>query len=92
MNEEIQCANFLQHEDKIKTLMRKINAHEKLTGKGPLAEELVDEVKVLLNCEDYNKKKPDCINCHTISAFRKRTAELVSDVDIVLGKQGENFE
>ena len=84
MNDEIQCRNFLHHENRIESLTQEINSYEKLSDKGPVADELCEEAETLLNCEDYNENEEDCINCHTISALRKRTAELVLKAGIIL--------
>ena len=83
MNDEIQCRIFLQHENRIESLTQEINSYEKLSDKGPVADELCEEAETLLNCEDYNEIEEDCINCHTISTLRKRTAGLVSKASIV---------
>jgi len=90
MNDEIQCINFIQHENRIASLTLEINSYEKLSEKGSVANELGEEAENLLNCEDYNEKESDCINCHTISTLRKRTAGLVSKASIVLDPAVKN--
>jgi hypothetical protein len=82
---EVQCSVFQQHDSRIKSLTQEVNSYEKLSDKGSVADELCEESETLLNCEDYNEKEEDCINCHTISTLRKRTAGLVSRAGIVLG-------
>ena len=37
MNDEIQCRNFLQHENRIESLTQEINSYEKLSEKGSVA-------------------------------------------------------
>ncbi|MCF7888933.1 MAG: hypothetical protein K9L78_02335 [Victivallales bacterium] len=80
---EIQCSFFLQHENKIQSLTREINAHEKAGEKKTFAEELIEETELLLNCEEFDENEFDCINCHTISTLRKRTAGLISKVGML---------
>ena len=88
---EIQCSFFQKQENRIGYLTQEINLHDKLSDKGPLANELNDEAEVLLNCEDYNENESDCINCYTISNLRKRTAGLVSKASIVLDPKSKKL-
>ncbi len=87
---EVQCSVFQQHENRIKSITMGINSQKKLSDKGPLANELCNEAEILMTCKDYEKNEPDCINCHTISALRKRTAGLVLKAGIVLDPAVKN--
>jgi len=84
---EIQCSNFHHREYRIKSITSEINSQIKLKDKSIFARDLADEVEFLLNCEDYCEHEFDCINCHTISLLRKRTADLVLKTSLVLNKE-----
>lgn len=80
MSEEsakINCPMFQKQETIIEEVTAKINDAERVLEKADFAEELQQEVNVLLSCPDYDQKNTDCINCHFISNVRKKTAELI---------------
>jgi len=73
----IECPIFLKREWTIKQLTRDINAAGKVSDKAERAEQLKNQVELLLSCEKYDEKKEDCKKCKTISMLRKQTAELL---------------
>jgi len=72
----IKCPLFLAEEKKIKRITDRINEAETFGEKAKQAQELLDEVDVLLQCENYDKKNFDCVNCRRISNIRRETANL----------------
>lgn len=74
---EIKCPIFLKREWTIKTLTRDINEAKAVFDKAERAQQLKQEVEMLLTCEKYDEKSEDCGNCRTISTLRKQTAELL---------------
>jgi len=74
---EISCPAFQKQELIIKDITDKINMAKGVLEKAKFAEELLEEVNVLLSCPDYNGKKLDCKNCHLIANLRKKTADLI---------------
>ena len=74
---KINCPTFQKQETLIEEITAKINDVEEVLKKVDFAEELQQEVNVLLSCPDYDQKNIDCSNCHFISNVRKKTAELV---------------
>jgi hypothetical protein len=85
MNEEIQCLIYNSQNEKIMSLIQDINSQEKLRDKDVSARILDENVEILLNCKKYNENEYDCINCHTISVLRKRTAGLITKTSLALG-------
>jgi len=73
----IDCEKFQQKEVIIKRLTRKINEASNVSEKAVLANQLLQEVGVLLSCEDYDSKNNNCINCHIVANLRKKTASLI---------------
>lgn len=73
---KIRCPIFNKHETAIKRITEEIN---KAHGQQKIwwAEELLRDVKVLLECPDHDGAKLDCLNCRTISQLRSRAANLV---------------
>lgn len=74
---KIGCPTFQKQEPVIEDITRKINSARGVPEKAGLAEELRQEVGVLLSCPDYDQQKPDCKNCRFISGLRKKTADLI---------------
>ena len=72
----IRCPLFLAEEKKIKRITDRINEAETFGDKAKQAQELLEGVDVLLECEDYDKKNSDCVNCRRISNIRGETANL----------------
>lgn len=72
----IKCRKFLDEEGKIKEITDEINRAKTYDEKAEKAQELMNEVEKLLSCEEYDKKKFDCVNCHRISEIRKDTANM----------------
>lgn len=85
--DEIQCSIFHQHENRIKSITQDINSYEKASDKKPFAEKLIELTEILLNCENYNEDNPVCVNCHTITTLRKRTANLISKASLIFCRQ-----
>ena len=76
-NAEISCSVFRKQEPVIKDITAKINGAKEVLAKAEFAEELRQEVKVLLSCPDYNQQSTDCSNCRFIANMRKKAADLV---------------
>jgi len=74
---EINCSIFLKREWMIKELTRDINEAKGVSDKAERAEQLKNEVGMLLSCDKYDEQNEDCKNCRTISTLRKQTAELL---------------
>ncbi|MBI5167593.1 MAG: hypothetical protein HY998_07620 [candidate division NC10 bacterium] len=74
---QIDCPIFLEEENKIRELTNGINKARRLEEKAKLALALLEEVDVLLNCQEFDDKRMDCINCRRVSELRKKTAELI---------------
>lgn len=72
----IRCPLFLAEEEKINKIIDGINEAETFGDKAKQAQELLDGVAVLLECEDYDRKNSDCVNCRRISNLRRETATL----------------
>jgi len=75
--EGVNCLTFQKQEPVIKNITDKINMAKGVLEKAGFAEELQKEVNVLLSCPDYDGKRLDCKNCHTIANLRKQTANLI---------------
>lgn len=75
-DEGLRCPFFLKKEERIKQITEEINRAETFGEKAEIAGELVRDADVLLSCEKYDKKNPECVNCHRISKLRKSTASL----------------
>jgi len=78
-NEEnkITCSIFQKQEPAIADITAKINSAKGVLEKAEFAEELQQEVNVLLSCPDYNQESTDCNNCRFIANVRKKTADLI---------------
>ena len=74
---KISCSIFRKQESAIRDLTSKINKAKGVEEKAKFAEDLQIEANVLLSCGDYEAKKLDCINCHTIAKLRQRTTNLI---------------
>lgn len=75
--ERINCAIFQKQEPRIKGSTDMINRAKDPREKIKYAEELLGEVKALLDCPDYKKEDVGCSSCRTIATLRKQTAELI---------------
>ena len=87
----IRCPLFLAEEKKIKRITDRINEAETFGDKAKQAQELLDGVAVLLECEDYDRKNSDCVNCRRISNLRRETATLFVKPKEAGGKIAEEF-
>jgi hypothetical protein len=74
---KINCPTFQKQEPVIEEITAKINDAKGVLEKAEFAEELREEVNVLLSCTDYNQQGTDCSNCRFIANVRKKTADLV---------------
>jgi hypothetical protein len=68
---------FGPQEDKIETITKLLNAAPTPSQKAPFAQELVDEVGVLLMCRSYDPDNVNCGLCRGFSELRMQTANLV---------------
>ncbi len=76
-NKAINCLTFQKQEPVIKDITDRINIGETVLEKATFAEELQEEVDVLLSCTNYDKASINCKNCHFIANLRKKTANLI---------------
>lgn len=88
----IRCRKFLDEEGKIKEITDEINRAKTYDEKAEKAQELMNEVEKLLSCEEYDKKKFDCINCHRISKVRKDTANLFIKPEETTEERGKGLD
>lgn len=75
--QKISCPTFKKQEPIIKNITDKINMAKQMQEKARFAEELENEVDVILSCTDYKKESLECNNCHIIAKLRKKTANLI---------------
>ena len=74
---KMNCSTFQKQEPAIKDITAKINNAKDVVEKAEFAEELREEVNILLSCPDYNQGNIDCSNCRFIANVRKKTADLI---------------
>jgi hypothetical protein len=74
---KITCPLFNRQEPAINRITGEINKAREAQEKASWAEELLEEVGVLIACPKHDGGKPDCVNCRTICELRNRTATLV---------------
>lgn len=74
---KISCPAFNKQEPVLRHMTEEINKAHGPQEKNWWAEELLKEVKILLECPQHDGAKLDCMNCRTISELRSRTAGLV---------------
>ena len=82
---DIECEIFLQKESEIKFLTNRINLAKTIDEKTRFAEQLASEVKVLLDCENYNEERLDCTACQTVSRLREKMATLILKTSVIFG-------
>jgi len=75
--QKISCPTFKKQEPIIKNITDKINMAKQMQEKARFAEELENEVDVILSCTDYKEESLECKNCHIIAKLRKKTANLI---------------
>lgn len=73
----INCPTFQKQEIVIHEITNKINQAKGVQEKARFCEELEKEIKVILNCPDYDKKRLDCRGCRFIADLRKKAATLI---------------
>ena len=74
---KISCPIFNKQEPAIKQIIDEINKARGVQEKTRWAEELLNEVTLILACPNHDGAKLDCMNCRTICELRNRTANLV---------------
>jgi hypothetical protein len=74
---KIDCATFQRQEEVIERTTAKINCVGDISEKAELAEELHEEVEVLISCPEYDEKSADCNKCRFIANVREKTATLI---------------
>ena len=74
---KINCPTFQKQEPMIADITAKINSVKGVLEKADFAEELHQEVDVLLSCPDYDEESTDCNNCRFIANVRAKTAGLI---------------
>lgn len=75
--EKVNCNIFQQKERKIKELTRSLNVARDSKIKANKAQLLINEVKPLLDCAEYDEESAVCQACREIANLRKKTAELI---------------
>ncbi len=68
---------FSEQEEAIERLTQAINEAPSTEEKGARAQELLDAVNVLLDCEHYDETNKNCQLCREIAELRRKTAKLV---------------
>ena len=68
---------FQVQESIIKDITLNLNAAKRVIDKSVFCKELLEEVSVLLACQDYEDSNADCKNCRFISNLRKKTTEII---------------
>jgi len=76
-NSKINCSIFQKQESVMQDIVEKINNVKEVQGKAELAEEMQNEVNVILLCPEYDENDLDCENCRFIASLRKKTADLI---------------
>ena len=66
---KISCQIFNKQEPAINRITEEINKAPGVPEKAWWAEELIKEVKILLECPQHDGAKLDCMNCRTICAL-----------------------
>jgi len=74
---KINCPTFQKQELVIKDITNRINKAKEILEKVKFAEEMKEEVNLLLYCPEYNESSIDCKNCHFIANLRKNTVNLI---------------
>lgn len=74
---KISCPIFQKQERAIKAITDKINMSKGMQEKARFAEELQEEVDVLLSCPGYEESMLECKDCRLITNLRKKTANLI---------------
>ncbi len=79
---QIQCpiGLFDPQEAKIEAITKSLNAARTASEKMPFAQELIEEVGVLLECTSYDPANLNCGLCRGFSELRMETATLVMKV------------
>ncbi|MFH1798248.1 MAG: hypothetical protein ABH844_02730 [Candidatus Omnitrophota bacterium] len=77
---KIRCPIFVKREEKINTLVDKINKEDEAREKTKFAKELQEAVNVLFSCSKYDSNNFDCKKCHFIAGLRKKTADLIINI------------
>ena len=73
----IQCSIFRAQEEHVQRLTEQINQARSVVGKAPLAKELCQSARDLLDCEKYQDYSLDCAYCQQFSKLRRKTAQLI---------------
>jgi hypothetical protein len=74
---KINCSIFQKQEPVIEEITAKINGVKGVLEKADFAEELLQEVNILLSCTDYKQQSTDCSNCRFIANMRKKAADII---------------
>lgn len=78
-NVGIDCPTnlFPEQEVEVYRLTQAINQARTVKEKAPWAQELIETVNVLLDCEHYDGKNLNCHLCHNFSELRREVFTLV---------------
>ncbi len=85
----MNCLTFLEYEDRIKKLTRSVNGRKIISKKVDNAFELIDIIKILSSCPDYDEINDDCINCRFILNLRQEIARMIIEAtEIAISEAG----
>ena len=68
---------FARQEGEIIRLTQAINQAPRAAEKAVWAQVLIEEVDLLLECEQYDESSPDCRLCRQLAELRRKTAALI---------------
>lgn len=77
-NAKILCWKFKAQEAIIKQLIREMYTEENAAKKASLINRLMKEVRVLLYCEHYSPKPPNCKRCRNIARWYMYGSALIA--------------
>jgi hypothetical protein len=75
----IHCSNsvFDDQENEIQKLTKRINETRDIAEKERCTKTMLEELRILLSCQAYNKEDENCTNCRRVSSLRKTGGEVV---------------
>ena len=74
---QINCSIFSEYVEKIDKLTRSIHGSRILTEKVESAQELLEIVNTLSNCQKYDGRAEDCFNCNFALNLRGEIARII---------------
>jgi hypothetical protein len=68
---------FDEQEKEIHKLTKRINETKDIAEKERCTGMMLEELRVLLSCQAYNKEDENCVNCRRVSSLRETGGEVV---------------